>query len=127
MNEKNGNNRKNILLVDLLEFIKKHQYTRYIFSSHYNDECLNENVNKHTHRMNLVFKEMSIRFNPNQILLYNFMDFKSTNSQYVILDRVKYARVKEMATGMKIDFVSGNLSNDIDNHTYTVFAEFATK
>ena len=127
MNEKNGNKRKNILLVDLLEYIVKYQYARYIFSSHYNDECLNENVNKHTFRMNLVFKEMSIRFNPNEILLYNFMDFKSTNSQYVILDRVKYARIKEMATGIRIDFVSGNLSNDIDNHTYTVFAEFATK
>lgn len=127
MNEKNENNRRNILLVDLLEFIKKYQYTRYIFSSHYNDECLNENVNKHTLRMNLVFKEMSVRFNPNQILLYNFMDFKSTNSQYVILDRVKYARIKEMATGLKIDFVSGNLSNDIDNHTYTVYAEFTTE
>ena len=123
MNEKNGNNRKNVLLVDLLKYIAKFQYARYIFSSHYNDEC----VNKHTIRMNLVFKEMSIRFNPNQILLYNFMDFKSTNSQYVILDRVKYARIKEMATGIKIDFVSGNLSNDIDNHTYTVYAEFATK
>lgn len=84
MNEKNGNKRKNILLVDLLEYIVKYQYARYIFSSHYNDECLNENINKHTFRMNLVFKEMSIRFNPNQILLYNFMDFKSTNSQYVI-------------------------------------------
>lgn len=56
-------------------------------------------------KMNLVFKEMSIKFNPNQILLYNFMDFKSTDSQYVILDRVKYARIKEMATGIKIDFV----------------------
>lgn len=127
MNEKNGNNRKNVLLVDSLKYIAKFQYARYIFSSHYNDECLNENANKHTIRMNLVFKEMSIRFNPNQILLYNFMDFKSTNSQYVILDRVKYARIKEMATGIKIDFVSGNLSNDIDNHTYTVYAEFATK
>lgn len=127
MNGKNGNNRTKILFVDLLEYIAKYQYARYIFSSHYNDECLNENVNKHTLRMNLVFKEMSIKFNPNQILLYNFMDFKSTDSQYVILDRVKYARIKEMATGIKIDFVSGNLLDDIDNHTYTVFAEFVTR
>lgn len=66
MNGKNGNNRTKILLVDLLEYIAKYQYARYIFSSHYNDECLNENVNKHTLRMNLVFKEMSIKFNPNQ-------------------------------------------------------------
>lgn len=127
MNEKTGNIRKKILLVDLLDYIDQYQYNRYIFSSHYNDECLNENINEHTLRMNLVFRKMSIIFNPNQIILHNFMDFKSTESQYVILDRVKYARIKETETGIKIDFVSGNLSNDIDNHTYTIFAEFANK
>ena len=120
MNGKNGNNRTKILLVDLLEYIAKYQYARYIFSSHYNDECLNENVNKHTLRMNLVFKEMSIKFNPNQILLYNFMDFKSTDSQYVILDRVKSVSYTHLALWQvwlqwhSIDFSCMSMKNSID-------------
>lgn len=132
MSKKRGSNKSRVSLIDLLEYIKKHQYSRYIFSSRYYrdgayEDGLHENINAHTLRMNLVFKKMKIIFNPNQILLYNFLDCKSTESQYIAIDRVKYAMIKETATGIKIDFVSGNLSNDIDNHTYTVFAEFVTK
>ena len=92
MNRKIGSNKGKIMLVDLYDYIQKHRYSRYIFSSYYNREVLNENINDHTFRMNLVFKEMKIIFNPNQVLLYDFLDVKSTESQYIAIDRVKYAR-----------------------------------
>lgn len=123
MNRKIGSNKGKIMLVDLYDYIQKHRYGRYIFSSYYNREVLNENINDHTFRMNLVFKEMKIIFNPNQVLLYDFLDVKSTESQYIAIDRVKYARIKEFEIGVKIDLICENLLNDIDNHTYTIFAE----
>lgn len=122
MDTKICNNMNNILLMDLLDYIGKYQYSRYVFSTHYHNE--NENVNKHTLRMNLIFKEMDIVFNPNKVILYDFLNSSSKESQYIILDRVKYARINEFETGIKIDFICGNMSDDIDNHTYTIFAEF---
>lgn len=121
MNGKIGNKRKRISVAELKDYISTRKYSKYIFSSNYQS-----NINNYTLRCSMIFDRLEILFNPNKIFMHNERT-PCGDRQYLILERAKYAYVDELDTGIIIEIVCGNISNDIDNHTYTVVAENFTE
>ena len=108
MNGKIGNKSKRISIAELKDYLSKRKCDKYIFSS-------------------MLFDVLDILFNPNKIFLHNANRISDADSQYVVIERAKYAYIEEFETGIIIDITCGSISTDIDNHTYTVVAEKITK
>ena len=122
MNGKIGNKSKRISIAELKEYLSKRKCDKYIFSSNYQS-----NINNYTLRCSMMFDVLDILFNPNKIFLHNANRISDADSQYVVIERAKYAYIEELETGIIIDITCGSISTDIDNHTYTVVAEKITK
>lgn len=117
MNEKIVNKRKKVSIVELKKYLSQEKYNKYIFSSNYQS-----NINNYTLRCSMIFEQFDVLFNPNKIFIHSRCDSPS-NGQYIVIEKVKYAYIEKLEYGVLIDVVCGNISNDIDNHTYTIVAE----
>lgn len=120
MNGKIGNKCKKISIAELRDYLSERKYTKYIFSSNYQS-----NINNFTLRCSMIFSQLDILFNPNKIFMHNAQT--SCGEQYVIIERAKYAYIEKIGTRLMIEIICGNVSNDIDNHTYTVVADISLK
>lgn len=121
MNGKIGNNHKKVSIVELKDCLSKERYNKYIFSSNYQS-----NINNYTLRCSMIFEQLDVLFNPNKIFIHSRCD-SPDEGQYIVIEKVKYAYIEELEYGILMEIVCGNISNDIDNHTYTVVAEIFNK
>ena len=117
MNGEIGNNHKKVSIVELKDYLSKEKYNKYIFSSNYQS-----NINNYTLRCSMIFDQLDVLFNPNKIFIHSRCD-STDKGQYIVIEKVKYAYIEELEYGILMEIVCGNISNDIDNHTYTVVAE----
>ena len=121
MNGKIGNNHKKVSIVELKDYLSKERYNKYIFSSNYQS-----NINNYTLRCSRIFEQLDVLFNSNKIFIHSRCD-SPDKGQYIVIEKVKYAYIEELEYGILMEIVCGNISNDIDNHTYTVVAEIFNK